>query len=262
MTQKDNILNELQELNSKLAGMPNQNVYTVPVGYFEGLAAQVLNRIKAMQAADVAEELGHLSTVLNKVSKDMPYEVPQGYFEGLAKNVLNAVSSTAQSPADELKEISPFLSGLKKETPFAVPQGYFDSLTEKTPADTNKPVAKVVSFTSRKWFRYAVAAVVTGVILLGSIMISRNNNPERSLAKFEKKLNNEIKKTSDKELTDFIQQFSGNETNKEDVAYNVPDTEIKELLKDVSETELKQFLDETSDAEAANTDAEETIFVN
>ncbi len=259
MTQKDNILNELQELNSRLVGVPNQNVYTVPVGYFDGLAEQVLNRIKALQASGVGEETGYLSSVLAGISKEMPFKVPQGYFEGLEKNVLKAISNTEQSVADELKEISPFLSGLKKETPFSVPQGYFDTLS--TPAVEEKQPAKLVSFTSRNWFKYAAAAVVTGVVFLAAFFVinKQNSDPAKSFVKFEKKLEKEIKKTSDKELTDFIQEVSGNDATKEDVAINKPDDEIKELLKDVSETELKKFLEETSDAETA-TDEEALLF--
>ncbi|MEI9913058.1 MAG: hypothetical protein WDO71_27555 [Bacteroidota bacterium] len=38
-------------------------------GYFEGLADQVLNRIKALETEDAAEELGYLSPLLNSISK-------------------------------------------------------------------------------------------------------------------------------------------------------------------------------------------------
>ena len=56
MIQKENILQELNELKSSLATVTPQNVYTVPVGYFDGLVAQVLSRIKAVEAKNAVEE--------------------------------------------------------------------------------------------------------------------------------------------------------------------------------------------------------------
>ena len=85
------------------------------------------------------------------------------------------------------------------------------------------------------------------------------NNPAKALVKFEKKLNKEIKKTSDKELDEFIQQFSDAGLNGEEKVHNQADSEVKELLKDVSETELKEFLEETSETE---TKADEPSLMN
>jgi hypothetical protein len=300
MTQKDNILQELSELNSTLATIASQNVYAVPAGYFDGLIAQVLNRIKAMEAANAVEELGHLSPMLSNMSKQIPYVVPQGYFEGLAENAIQSVresndyhtakeemetlspllsslkkeipysvpqgyfegltdkamqsvheSNDNETAKEELATLSPLLSGLKKEMPFAVPQGYFESLTENISREENKPAVKVISITSRKWFRYAAAAVVTGIIaMVGFLIVKDKQNEEgQSIVKFEKKLNKEIKQMSDEELNDFIQFTDAGLTGEEKVSTKTTD-EVKELLKDVPDTELKEFLEETSDVES------------
>lgn len=268
MAQKDNILQELAELKSRLAGVAIQNIYTVPDGYFEGLPAQMLKIIKAIEAADSVEELSYLSPMLNSISKQMPFTVPQGYFEGLQEKIMDFIGegsdnqeSLEQTSKEELETLSPLLSGLKKQMsarpghsdgPFSVPRGYFESLTEKLIPAENKPAAKVISLTHRKWFRYAAAAVIAGVIAMAGFLYTNNkttNNPAKALVKFEKNLNKEIKKTSDKELDEFIQQFSDAGLNGEEKANNQPDSEVKELLKDVSETELKEFLEETADTE-------------
>ena len=70
MTNRETILNELKDLGSALNYRP-QNNYTVPNGYFEGLPAQILNRIKALEASDAKEELKYLSPLLSNVSKEM-----------------------------------------------------------------------------------------------------------------------------------------------------------------------------------------------
>lgn len=263
MTPNNNIVQELRDLESSLADLSAQNTYSVPEGYFEGLADRVLSRIRAMEAATAAEELGHLSPLLSQLPKTMPYTVPAGYFEGLESTLVSVAMYGEQEAAEELENISPLLSGLKKEMPYTVPAGYFDTIN--VPAVTSQPAAKVVSMgSSRKWFRYAAAAVVTGVIaILGFLYISQDNTGNTtgtSMARYEKSILKEIKKTSDTELNDFVKQFDEAGLSTEETAAADTEKEIKELLKDIPESELKQFLDETADAETSTDDG--TLLMN
>ncbi|MEJ0102930.1 MAG: hypothetical protein WDO19_10380 [Bacteroidota bacterium] len=57
--------------------MPARNIYQVPDEYFEGFAALVLNRIKALNSVDSREELNYLSPLLNTISKQLPYSIPK-----------------------------------------------------------------------------------------------------------------------------------------------------------------------------------------
>ena len=234
MTQNNNILEELKELNSSLAAGLSGNMYAVPAGYFDDLINQVMSRIKASETNDVAEELQILSPLLSKVSKKLPYAIPEGYFETLDTHPVSAEK--------ELESISPFLGGLKKQMPFEVPAGYFENLS-------SVPVrheTKIVSITSRKWFRYAAAAMITGVIAMTALMIFGKKDMEgMTIAKFERKLKKEIKKTSDKELNEFIQYSDVNLTGDENASVNVND-DTKNYLKTVPDAELKEFLEETS----------------
>ncbi len=258
MTQRDNILQELRELQSKLADHTPENIYSVPTGYFDGLVEEVLRRIRALEAENAVDELACLSPLLSKLSKKMPYTVPAGYFEGMETSLISSVSTGSQSAKEELETLSPLLSGLKKKMPYSVPAGYFESLGEKRASNKTK----VVSLGSRKWIRFAAAAIVTGIIVtIGFLYFSPvENGPGSSFARFEKKITKEIKKTSDKELDDFIQQFSDAGLDTEETVINIPDAEVKELLKDVPETELKKFLEETADTETP--DAEEMLLIN
>jgi hypothetical protein len=245
MTQKENILQELNELKSILASITPQNVYTVPIGYFDGLAAKILSRIKAMEAKNAVEELGYLSPSLSNISKQMPYAVPAGYFEGLAEKAMQLVreSNNYQTAKEELETLSPLLGGLNKKMPYSVPQGYFESLAEKR----NKPAAKVVSITHRRWFRYAAAAVVTGVVVLaGFIFINSRNSVdpvEQPYAWVKKNIN----KVDKADIDAFVKLADAVATSP------VKPEEIKELMKDVSDREIQDFLDETTVTE--NSDA-------
>ena len=118
MARKD-IIQELNELGSSLAGTPSQNLYSVPQGYFEAFASSVLSRINAENGASFLSEL----------SKSNPYKVPVGYFDALAENVMNAVRNHPDhlNSQEELEILSPLLNSLKKEPVFSVPQNYFEN---------------------------------------------------------------------------------------------------------------------------------------
>src|SRR6476646_1125218 len=109
MTQRDNILQELNQLQSSLVNAGTQNVYRVPGGYFDSLAEQVLNRINALDTENANEELHYLSPLLNSISKKMPYAVPANFFDGLAASLIASANNEHQTPAEELEELSPLL---------------------------------------------------------------------------------------------------------------------------------------------------------
>ena len=246
MTQKDNILQELKELNSRLADKTVQNVYSVPAGYFENLAAAVLARIKALEANNIAKELEFLSPYLSRLEKQMPYSIPEGYFEKLPTDLLNSVSKDSLTAKEELASISPLLSSLKKENPYTVPDGYFDRISTIHQKEEKQRAAKVVSLFSRTWFRYAAAAVVTGIIILtGFQLFTTEKEPGgKALAKFTR----DIIKMDDQQKDDMIDFFDAGLDGKETAQVNTDaknSQEVKELLEGVSEEELKDFQEQT-----------------
>lgn len=263
MTPNNNIAQELRDLGSSLAGLSAQNTYSVPGGYFDRLAQQVLSRIRAMEADTAAEELGHLSPLLSQLPKTMPYTVPAGYFESIEPTLVSVAMYGEQDAKEELENISPLLSSLKKEMPYSIPAGYFDTLS--APVAASQSTAKVVSMGgNRKWFRYAAAAVVTGMIaILGFLYLSNDNSESTtgtSMARIQKSTLKEIKKTSDTELNEFVKQFDDAGLRTDETASTDTNKEVKDLLKDIPENELKQFLNETADTEPS-TD-EETLLMN
>lgn len=236
MNTKNNILQELNELNSLLAGSVAQTPYTLPAGYFDGLAEQMIRRLKALEAVNAADEIGYLSPLLSGLSKQNLYTISAGYFESLEESVAFVASGVNElSAKNELETISPLLSGLKKTTPYSVPDGYFEQLTTIPSVEINKPAAKVVSMSGRKWWKLAAAAAVIGVIVMVGINFigQKTTDPVAS-----------IKKASDKDLNEFL-EYTG-----DDAGTAIANTEdAKELLKDIPENELKEFLEETTDVD-------------
>lgn len=259
MDQRVNILQELKELNSQLTVDRSQNTYAVPAGYFENLIDQVMSRIKALEAVNAVDELNHLSPVLGKLSKHTPYSIPTGYFEGLEERVLQAISNSkeGQSAKEETESLSPLLAGLKKDLPYSVPQGYFETLE---PVRENKATAKVISLGSRKWFRYAAAAVVFGIIAtLGVFIIEKNSvSADKDSYAWVKK---NVKKVSTENLDDFIQLTENEQTV---AAAEVKPQEVKEFIKDIPEEEIQNLLNDTQilDEEGVNDAVGEESLMN
>lgn len=248
MTRNSTILNELKELNSKLADAPVSNIYAVPDGYFSALVSNVISRIKTMQAADVSEEV-QLPPVFENISKEMPYSVPDEYFEKLQENILKAIHSNngLETAEEELAALSPLLSGLKKKIPYTVPQGYFENLSLKE----NKQKAKVISLAHRRMFRYIAAAVVTGIIVLAGLLVFNNKGTtaepgSKALAKFT----TDVKKMDDTQKDNLIDFIDAGLTGDESAGINPKNQkEIKELLKNIPEQELLDFQKQSEDIE-------------
>ena len=263
MIQKDYILQELNELKSSLAGIAPQNIYTVPIGYFDGLAEKVVTRIKAMEAANAAEELSHLSPLLSNISKQMPYTVPAGYFEKLEEKLMQTVreSSDYQTAKEELETLSPLLSGLKKQMPYSVPQGYFENLAETASKESIKPETKVISISSRKWFRFAAAAVITGVVTMAAFIFLKKDKVDASTNSYSW-----VKKNTKKLSTENIATFV-DLTEEENLVVST-DTkapqDVKELIKDVPDNEIQSLLNDTKLLDDANTEttSDDEILMN
>jgi len=256
MTNRNDILNELNGFESSLTKISSENIYSVPDSYFENLSGQILRRIKALDTSTPKEELKILSTLLLN-GKQNPFSVPIGYFENLSDKIMSVIHTENQTSEQELKNISPLLSSIGNTTPYSVPAGYFENLDS---AFENKKTTKVVSFTGRRWFRLAAAASVIGVISIGALLflnqksITPINNPQAWVKK------NVSKKVSPEKLDEFV-KLTSNEDNQSEISANEFDKseEIKDLIKDVSEKELQDFL---NDAVALESNDESDVLMN
>ena len=243
MTQKDHILQELNSLDSSLAGQEPGNIFQVPVGYFDALAGTIMTRIKAMEAGTASEELNILSPLLAAMSKQTPYSVPVGYFHGLEESISYAMQT---GDGQDLETISPLLNGLKKQNPYTVPEGYFDTLTATAATTSAKPVekAKVISMSPVRWMRYAAAAMVIGIVSVSSFFLlnkKKSIDPDTaSYAWVEKNMKQVSTDDINKflELTDETTLVASKDATQEEI-------KIKELLKDVSDKEIQDFLSDT-----------------
>ena len=237
---------ELTELNSSLAFSKLPEVYSVPEGYFENFAQSVLQKIEQNNVS-ASEELETLSPLLAGLSRQMPYTVPQGYFSEIS----------SQIPGITSEEVLPeILVKVGKSMPYAVPADYFESLPSKILAKITpvKQSAKVISFGTPRWMRYAAAAMMAGVITISSIFFFRSKNTDPSVHS-EEWVAKKLKNVSNQELEEFINTADISDA----VLAQTPSknkTEVRTLLNDVPDSELEKFLNDipmtTEDQEAIN----------
>ena len=147
------ISDELNTISSLLGGIEKKNVFSVPAGYFDVLTIDILKRVNATSKAD-------------------NLTVPEGYFENLTTSVLNKIKllNDNDNPARELRALSPMLYSVQNENVFSVPAGYFKNLQNDILHKTISE-AKVVAIKPKdSIWKYAAAAVVTGMIAVSSLM--------------------------------------------------------------------------------------------
>jgi hypothetical protein len=257
MATNNNILQELQELESSLGNISQASTYKVPHGYFDTLAETILLRIKTMNATSSKEEAELLAPVFKHVPEKSPYTVTADYFANNEQSLLQAVKGLSQTPEEELESLSPFLSSIKKENPYSVPDNFFDKITIPAPEQTVTET-KVIAISSRKWYRYAAAAVVTSFIAVSAFLFfgkKQTIDPsEKSFAWVKKNMN----KVSTDEISNFIQLT---DETAPVVAVNTENTnEVKELMKNVSDKEIQEFLNDTKATEPDDLLSDNEIF--
>jgi hypothetical protein len=228
MNSRYNIQNELNDMDSHLPPSTGQTPFAVPDGYFEGLAASVMSKIKG-QEASASQEIAELSPLLAGISRSMPYAVPSGYFQTTIEEL---PFLTGEDPK------SAILSLVERVTPYEVPSGYFDDLPELV---LNKvaPKAKVVPIVRRRWMRLAAAAMITGIMgLSGYFYFTQKGRLDA-----DKPIAAQLKNVSIRELDDFIKTADIASSSTETAQRKAADeTEVQKMLISVSDRELDAFL--------------------
>jgi hypothetical protein len=232
MNDRNTTQDELNELNSGLTPPSGNNPYSVPEGYFEGLASSVLAKIKGEVSVSAADEIAQLSPLVAGISRHIPYSLPDNYFQS---NIEGLHALTAED------EESLVLSFVSKEMPYEVPTGYFANLPEQVLEKVSAKQAKVVHLGARKWMRFAVAAMVTGVMAISGFFYFSNRGGTKTTSDPVVA----VKKASIQELDEFIKTTAVNDGKAQVTAKNTaPRADGKKIFADVSDKELNAFLDQ------------------
>ncbi len=286
MDTRNDILRELQELQSTLAGNEVVNVFTVPEGYFEGfagsvmrtingdsilkaigsdvpdgyfdtLASNILSKIKQQNVAPDSDETEEsLSPLLESLRYKNVFEVPQGYFEGLTGRITDKLYA-----GDKMVQLPAVLQGLQDKNVFEVPQGYFDGLATEIMSKLKPEPAKLIRMrSSLRVIKYAVAAAFVGVMALGVYQFIQPGLAELTavqkegvaLSKDEVKYNSEFDKVSDEAIVKFL-ETEGQDVDAALIAVAVDEKELPtedELMLD--DKTLDNFLNDIDNKDLNN----------
>jgi major membrane immunogen (membrane-anchored lipoprotein) len=264
MKRPNEIKSELELLSPLLAKMDKTNPFSVPEGYFQQLSDNILEKTIYLPSFGNAP-----------VSKP---DVPEGYFENLATSILQKIKAKAEeTPAEELKNLSPLLYSLKSEQVFTVPNGYFEGFADTVVSRINtRQQAKVVSFASRTRliFKYAAAAVITGLVAVGSFLALQKSddpglNPSPAIAasetaaisqeiklaqqfKSESEIRNEIEKLPTEEIVIYLEKT----TSEQDIDLLISSVNEENLPAEedylLDENTLERYLNDVNPAIKTN----------
>lgn len=218
MYKREEILFELNGISKSVASIRCDNVLSVHEEYFTFLPQIIMAKINAEYSFNTFQAP----------------TVPEGYFENLAYNILKKIQQEENNVSAELKNLSPLLSSIQKKETYTVPTEYFNQLAF---FELPQERAKVVSINKpRSFFKYAAAAVITGLLGLSIVnmvdnnqqngittaaeIITRSAQPKAIL--IDGNFNEALQHVSDNEIEQYLQK-SGQDVNAALVASSTDD---------------------------------------
>ena len=242
MNNREDIFMEINNISASVAAIPFVNVFTVEETYFSELPEIITSQIY----------------IGNDINSAKNLTVPEGYFKSLAGNILNKIYALKSDVSVEVNEISSLIAGIENKETFTVPARYFDELTFLS---KQKQTAKIIAIDKpRSFFKYAAAAMITGLLGLGIVNIFNNDNTATNITTTAQdtsgtKLPNTVimsgsfdealKSVTDIDIEEYLQQ-SGQDVNAALVASSTDDTdklpEVTDYLLD--ENVLENYLKE------------------
>ena len=244
MNNREDISNEINAISKTLGSIPFVNVFTVDVTYFSSLAQVIIAKIYEEDSFDSSTD----------------FSVPDGYFESLAGNILTKIYALENDVTVELKGISSLVAGIENKETYTVSEGYFNNITF---LNNNRKSAKVITINKpRLFFKYAAAAVITGLLGLSIVNIVDKNNTDNSIkttvetitgktkpntvlmnGSFDEALQN----VSDNEIEQYLQK-SGHDVNAALVASSTDDVDKLPEATDylLDENVLENYLKENN----------------
>jgi hypothetical protein len=236
MDNMNTILNELKSISPAVANISKENVYTIPTGYFEKLPAHIISYVTANETDTIAKST-------------LPFSVPGNYFENLTAKIISNVKRqrpVANEISAELESIAPLLNTISKREIYSLPGNYFNELDIKP-----KKTGKLISLVDRgnKLVRYAVAAVVAGIMVTGGIALYDKESSPSATASISNYKPEEVKSLSDDEIIEFLSVNSSSaDVTANSTIENQPD-DISNSLQEMSDQEIKQYLQENAEPE-------------
>lgn len=228
MSSSKTILSETQAISQTVANLPITNPFTLSKEYFELFPITLLRTIQK-------SELKTQST-------------PENYFSRFPSKILEKIKQ--EDVNLELEELAPSLLGMQNQNPFHVPENYFSSF-HATPKKEQAVIRSLFSY--KQLIRYAVAACITGLLLI--TYTSNKNNTANQLASAQTSSASDLSLESIVGYLDEVDVIKeGNEndtpiTAENNLLVDINQETISQVLQEIPENEIKQFIDQTGSTE-------------
>lgn len=234
--------NELEMLSPALLQVKQVSTYKSPPGYFEQFAATMLERIELESASEI-DELSILSPLLVQMKRTVPFTLPPRYFDEFPSDItagLHAVDYVNQ----ELESYPPVTNDIKIANVYQVPAGYFDNLGNGLLNNVkNRKKTSVITIDfNKKVLRFAVAALITGIMSVGTWIFYNNHTTT--------KIGNElgdIQKLSSDEMIHYLESTPViSVENFGTASVTMKEEDVNDLFSDVPDMELQQYLEQNA----------------
>jgi hypothetical protein len=272
MSQRDNILKELEEISTVVAGIGSTNVYDLPDGYFVNLSDEVMEKISELsfdmakqvpvfpvpegyfdnfpghllqrihaEEADLLpqEELARLSPLLAEMPNLNPYTTPAGYFNELPEDVVSGAQAI-DFVNQELELEASLIHQLERKNVYSVPPGYFFKLPhEVLKRVQSMPLKTSVLRTYRRMISFAAAAMFAGIVCIGAWAYMN-----RTGGKTTEPMLAEISKLPAEDINRYLDSVPALPPDAGTLSMADPaKDEIKHLLADVSDDDLARYIE-------------------
>jgi hypothetical protein len=245
---REEILQELLEVSPAIAKPIRNNVYSVPLNYFDSLAGNIMTFVKNNIA-------GH--SFIQPI--EVPFGIPENYFSELPTQILAAIhKDTQMSEVEiELQEIAPLLNTINKEMVYTVPDQYF-SLLIVTVSTIEKITKLRVVKSTKHAFKYAMAAAVTGIIAVSTYLIapqiSKVLNPSENTSSIN--IAAKIKTVPDTDIIDYLDKNTFGPEVLSLQSLTDEDMDVKNIIQNVSDQDIREYLN--ANEEQATVKAKDT----
>ncbi|RXK83501.1 hypothetical protein ESB13_15525 [Filimonas effusa] len=219
----------------------NDNVYSVPEGYFDNLGSEVMSAIFLESGKRNAQQ--------------GTYTIPDHYFQDLPTAILaqlkanpGNISSPVETAEDHALIDNALLARVGNGHTYSVPQGYFEELPALLLTKASgKERPKVISLRSvtRRWMPYATAAALSGFMVLGAFIFS-GDNAQQSSSQYYGNFNSiDVKKG----VSDLSESEIAGYLNTHPAVYDLRNSttrpveaDIQRSIKHISEEEITDYL--------------------
>jgi flagellar assembly factor FliW len=233
MQNKNTIIDELKEITPFLIPLQGKSIpYSISTEYFSTLPENILNKLHSN-----SDPSCNFTTV-------NPYVFPADYFTTLPEIIIRKIrmEESKSRVSEETAEISPLLNTINKKPVFTVPEAYFDNIQPTLGLRSEKKIKPFTTVVRTKFFNYAVAALVTGILVLGALLLKVKNSRESNTAEA-------VQNLSEQEIINFLKTTSptDNVVSSSTNSTNTPDNKIKSSVSAMSDKEIQQFLKENGE---------------